>query len=181
MSVFDRLVEFHGKKLHSKNGRRLRMTSAIAAATLNIGVSFAKEAPTPNETQTPTASYINTEAENRVAQITTLRPRAEIFYHISEVSDIESAQLNKSNGHSAYYDDGANAIVINQILIRDKNKQAKDFEQKINLSTRIKFFSITSSISLIVKKSVKMYLFKLYICYQKNANLFSDRKYKYNI
>ncbi len=136
MSVFDRLVEFHGKKLHSNNGRRLRMTSAIAAATLNIGVSFAKESPTPNETQTPTASYINTEAENRAAQITTLRPRAEIFYHISEVSDIESAQLNKSNGHSAYYDDGANAIVINQILIRDKNKQAKDFEQKINLENR---------------------------------------------
>ena len=110
--------------------------SAVAAAALNLGVSFAKERPTTDEVQTPVETYINVEAENRVAQMTTLKPRAEIFYNIREVSNIENAQAYIYNNELAYYDDGANAIVINQILIKDKNKEAKEFEQKTNLKNR---------------------------------------------
>ncbi len=136
MSIFDRLVGFHEKKMHSDRGRRLRMTSAVAAAALNIGVSYAKEAPTSDEVQTPVETYINVEAENRVAQMTTLKPRAEIFYNIHEVSNIENAQAYIYNNELAYYDDGANAIVINQILIKDKDKEAKEFEQTTNIKNR---------------------------------------------
>lgn len=136
MSIFDRLVGFHEKKMHSDRGRRLRMTSAVAAAALNIVVSSAKEAPTSDEAQTPVETYINVEAENSVAQMTTLKPRAEIFYNIHEVSNIENAQAYQYNNELAYYDDGANAIVINQILIKDKNKEAKEYEQQYNLKSR---------------------------------------------